>query len=254
MSDDKYVGIDVHLATVVVAVLDAGGKCVMDAVIETKGQTILAFIDGLRETLHVVFEEGTQSAWLYDLLGPRVAEVVVCNTRKHEKIAGENHADRADASRLANWLRLGEVKAVYKGERGLRDLKELVHCYDYLVRDITRVCESDQGGLSEPRDRLPRARRLSGARAGDVARRVERAGAPDGEPSCSIGSWTGYGCCGEMPSTPCSQKRSDTEGMRCCSEYRRSGRCGRRRFWRRSGRRIGSGPSGSSGRIVASGS
>src|SRR5215204_1703564 len=139
MSDDKYVGIDVHLATVVVAVLDAGGKCVMDAVIETKGQTILAFIDGLRETLHVVFEEGTQSAWLYDLLGPRVAEVVVCNTRKHEKIAGENHADRADASRLANRLRLGEVKAVYKGERGLRTLKELVHCYDYMVRDMTRV-------------------------------------------------------------------------------------------------------------------
>jgi transposase len=108
-------------------------------VIETRGQTILEFIDGLRGTIRVVFEEGTQSAWLYDLLGPRVAEVVVCNTRKHEKVAGENHADRADALRLANRLRLGEVKAVYKGERGLRTLKELVHCYDSLVRDQTRV-------------------------------------------------------------------------------------------------------------------
>ena len=47
MSHDKYVGMDVHLATAVVVVPDAAGKCVMDAVIETKGQTILAFIDGL---------------------------------------------------------------------------------------------------------------------------------------------------------------------------------------------------------------
>ena len=178
MSNDKYVGLDVHVATVVVVVLDAAGKCVCEAVIETRGQTILDFIDGLRGTIRVVFEEGTQSAWLYDLLGPRVAEVVVCNTRKHEKVAGENHADRADALRLANRLRLGEVKAVYKGERGLRTLKELVHCYDSLVRERDASHESDQGGLPEPRDRLPRAGRLSGARARGVARRVERTWAP----------------------------------------------------------------------------
>ncbi len=60
MSDDKYVGMDVQLATVVVVVLDAAGRCVMDAVIETKGQTILELIGGLRGTLHVVFEEGTR--------------------------------------------------------------------------------------------------------------------------------------------------------------------------------------------------
>jgi len=139
MSSDRYVGMDVHLATVVVAVLDARGKCVCQSVIETKGDTILEFIAGLRGAIHVVFEEGTQSAWLYDLLGPRVAEVVVCNPRKHEKVAGDNHADRADAQKLANRLRLGEVKTVYKGEQGLRTLKELVHCYDSLVRDQTRV-------------------------------------------------------------------------------------------------------------------
>lgn len=177
MTNHKYVGMDVHLATIVVAVLDARGKCVCQSVIETKGQTILEFIDGLRGAIHVIFEEGTQSAWLYDLLGPRVAEVVVCNPRKHEKVAGENHADRADAQKLANRLRLGEVKAVYKGERGLRTLKELVHCYDSLVRERDARDESDQGGLSEPRDRLPRAQRLSGARTGGVALRVKRTGA-----------------------------------------------------------------------------
>ncbi len=139
MSNDKYVGFDVHLATIVVVVLNAIGKCVMESIIETKGNTIIEFISGLSGTVHVVFEEGTQSTWLYDLINPRVAEVVVCNARRHQKQAKENHADRIDAYKLANRLRLGEVKAVYKGERGLRTLKELVHSYNYLVRDVTRV-------------------------------------------------------------------------------------------------------------------
>ena len=139
MSNDKYVGMDVHLATVVVAVLDTRGKCVCQSVVETKGGTILDFIGGLSGAVHVIFEEGTQATWLYDLLQPRVAEVVVCNARRHQPKAGEHHADRADAYKLANRLRLGEAKAVYKGERGLRTLKELVHSYHYLVQDLTRV-------------------------------------------------------------------------------------------------------------------
>jgi hypothetical protein len=41
----------------------------MDSVIETKARTILEFIQGLRGTLWVAFEEGTSAAWLYDLSG-----------------------------------------------------------------------------------------------------------------------------------------------------------------------------------------
>ena len=47
-----------------------------------KARTILEFIQGLRGTLWVTFEEGTSAAWLYDLLKPYVAKVVVCDPRK----------------------------------------------------------------------------------------------------------------------------------------------------------------------------
>ncbi len=30
-------------------------------------------------SVHVVFEEGTQAQWLYDLLSPRVDRVIVCD-------------------------------------------------------------------------------------------------------------------------------------------------------------------------------
>jgi hypothetical protein len=63
--------------------LDSGGKLVVESILETKAATILQFFAGLRETLRVTFEEGTCAAWLYDLLKPHVAQLVVCNPRKN---------------------------------------------------------------------------------------------------------------------------------------------------------------------------
>src|ERR1700682_4973852 len=40
MNDAKYIGLDVHQATISVAVLDSAGKLVMEAILETKAETI----------------------------------------------------------------------------------------------------------------------------------------------------------------------------------------------------------------------
>jgi len=64
MNDAKYIGLDVHQATISAAVLDSTGKVLMESVLETKAATILQFIHGLRGSLHVTFEEGTCAAWL----------------------------------------------------------------------------------------------------------------------------------------------------------------------------------------------
>ena len=47
MKSVKYIGLDVHQATIVVAVLDGSGKLVMESVVETRAATILEFISGL---------------------------------------------------------------------------------------------------------------------------------------------------------------------------------------------------------------
>jgi transposase IS116/IS110/IS902 family protein len=83
MESVKYLGFDVHQSTISVAVVNADGKLVMRSVIATHAATILDFIQGLRGTLHLTFEEGTHSAWLYDLLARRVARVLVCNPRQN---------------------------------------------------------------------------------------------------------------------------------------------------------------------------
>lgn len=85
----------------------------------------------------MAFEEGTQAAWLYDLLQPHVASVVVCDPRK---IASQGRkADKPDAKRLAELLRSNSLRPVYHGERSTRALKELAQSYVAVVGDGTRV-------------------------------------------------------------------------------------------------------------------
>jgi hypothetical protein len=61
MSQEKYIGMDVHQATISVAVMDAGGKLIMECLLETKAATIVEFIRGLHGTLSLTFEEGTSA-------------------------------------------------------------------------------------------------------------------------------------------------------------------------------------------------
>ena len=53
----------------------------------------------------MTFEEGTWSAWLYDLLNPHVDKLVVCNPRKNALLKDGNQSDRIDARKLAELLR-----------------------------------------------------------------------------------------------------------------------------------------------------
>ena len=44
MDNKKYVGMDVHQATISVAVVDSVGKLLMESIIETKASTMLEFL------------------------------------------------------------------------------------------------------------------------------------------------------------------------------------------------------------------
>ena len=139
MNSEKYIGLDVHQATISVAVLDCTGKLVMESILETKAAIILEFFAGLRGTLSVTFEEGTWAAWLYDLLHPHVAKLIVCNPRKNALVKDGNKSDRIDAHKLAELLYLNKLSSVYHGETGVRMLRELARSYLTIVKDLTRV-------------------------------------------------------------------------------------------------------------------
>jgi hypothetical protein len=105
MSEEKYIGMDVHQATISVAVTDSRGKLIMESILETKAATILEFLQGLHGSLSVTFEEGTSAGWLHDLLKPHVTRLVVCDPRKNALLKDGSKSDRIDAQKLAELLR-----------------------------------------------------------------------------------------------------------------------------------------------------
>lgn len=139
MNKDKYVAMDVHKASVSVAVRNAEGKIIAESTVETKASTLLSLIRGLEGPIHLTFEEGTQSRWLFDLLSPHVAECVVCDPRKNKLLKEGNKSDRIDVRKLSELLYSGSLRAVYHGDHGTRALKEMVHGYEAMVGDKTRV-------------------------------------------------------------------------------------------------------------------
>jgi hypothetical protein len=139
MNDAKYIGLDVHQATITVAVCDSAGKLVIEAILETKAETIRQFLRGVRGSLHVTCEEGTWAAWLHDLLKPHVTRVVVCDPRKNALLKAGNKNDRIDARKLSELLYMNKLSPVYHGEQGIRTLRELARSYITITRDLTRV-------------------------------------------------------------------------------------------------------------------
>jgi hypothetical protein len=100
-SQEKYIGMDVHAATISPAVMNAEGKLPMECVLETKAATIPESIQGLRGTL--------AGDLVHDLLQPHVSRLVVCGPRKNALMRDGNQNDRADARNVAELLRTNQV-------------------------------------------------------------------------------------------------------------------------------------------------
>jgi len=133
---DRYVGLDVHLRSTTIAVISATGKRIRTLVVETNGQ---ALVEAMRLTpgqLHICLEEGTQSAWLVELLRPYAEEVVVSLP---DKIRGPK-SDKRDAWKLAEELRTGAVRiSVYKAPAHLAALQCAVRGDLMTAQDLVRV-------------------------------------------------------------------------------------------------------------------
>lgn len=137
MQMHRYVGVDAHAATCTLGVMSAGGKRLKSIVVETNGRLIVESVKRLAGRLHVCIEEGTQSAWLYELLKPHVEEVVVVVAPK----AVGAKDDQRDAWARADELRTGasSSRIVFKTGAHLTGLRAAVRAYGFAVSDVVRV-------------------------------------------------------------------------------------------------------------------
>jgi hypothetical protein len=133
---ERYIGVDVHAASCTLAVVSEKGRKLRNFVVETNGQALVEAIRMIPGHKHLVFEEGLQSAWLYEILNPHVDDLVVAGitTSRGQK------SDKSDAYGLAEKRRVGSLgKHVFKAPRQFTRLRELSRIHMTLVSDTVRV-------------------------------------------------------------------------------------------------------------------
>src|SRR5688572_2365177 len=102
--DIKYAGIDLHQSTCAIEIENDCGQTVSQSVVKTEAETLRSFFQGMEGAIHVAFEVGTQSAWLYEILKPVVTSITVCDVRKNKRRGSKN--DRMSLQRTATAPRL----------------------------------------------------------------------------------------------------------------------------------------------------
>ncbi len=133
---DRFIGLDVHMTSCTVAVVSAAGKRLRDFPVETHGEALIDAVRSVAGKRHLVLEEGTQSAWLYDLLQPHVHQLVVTSVRGSRG----PKSDAKDAYGLAEKLRTGSLdRVVFKAPAEFRALRELATVHRALTGDLVRV-------------------------------------------------------------------------------------------------------------------
>ncbi len=133
---ERYLGADVHAASVTFSVLSESGKQVRRDVVETNGKALVGYLQQIPGNLHLCIEEGEWSQWLYEILSPQVAELVVY--RSAWKPGAKS--DAIDAHGLAEKLRTGTVgRGVYKDAKRFTALREKARAYTMVTRDVARV-------------------------------------------------------------------------------------------------------------------
>src|SRR5512147_174957 len=133
---ERYVGVDPHSGSCTFGVMSAGGKRLNSMVVETNGRALVEAVRGIGGRVHLCLEEGTQSAWLYELFRPHVAELVVTSPPKRK--GGKD--DLRDAFARANELRTGALETrVFKAPEHLAGLRNAVRAYGFATTDVVRA-------------------------------------------------------------------------------------------------------------------
>src|SRR5437868_596563 len=103
---DRYIGLDVHAQSCTFAVIGSSGKRIKTQVVETNGRSLKEFLATIPGRRHLCFEEGTQSAWVYEILEPLTDEIVVTRVTQ----SSGPKSDSMDAWALAEKLRTGAIE------------------------------------------------------------------------------------------------------------------------------------------------
>lgn len=135
----NIIAIDVASEVSTVCVIGIKGRVQLEEAVPTKISCFKEIIKKVPRPRQVVFEEGTQAAWLWSEFRSICEDVLVCDPRQNRHLSGEFKSDRRDARNLGFRARTGLLRRVWHGGRELQSLREAVRCYQSLNEQNVRL-------------------------------------------------------------------------------------------------------------------
>jgi transposase len=155
--DRLTVGVDLGDQWSNYCILGLGGETLAEGQFRTRRQEVGEFFQGLAIS-RVVFEVGTHSAWVREVIAALGHEVLVANARRMEGSKRRRRKnDRMDAAKLA---RLGRVdpKSLYPIQHRSTEIREdllVIRVRDSLVESRTKLISTVRGMVKTMGARLP---------------------------------------------------------------------------------------------------
>jgi len=141
---ERYIGLDVHAESCTLAVVGPTGKRLKVEVVGTNGAELKQAMRAIPGTKRLCLEEGTQSAWLYELMRSEADEVVVTMPAKRSgpkdaycglAIVMRSSADWA-RDRTGKWVRASTQQSLGLNRNRCGLLKEVFKGAAHLVATL----------------------------------------------------------------------------------------------------------------------
>ena len=177
----RYIGIDLHKQTVVVAAESSRGKALSNRTFSTRKTEAIESFFKKQAPFKAVIEATCSYRWLYDLISP-FGEVKLAHPLKLRAIvSGRAKTDKLDSAMLAKLLRAGMIPEAYIPPARYQGLRDLTRARARLSRKATEAKNELHALLARANEHSPykstfgvRGRRwIANANLGPAANRVK---------------------------------------------------------------------------------
>jgi len=134
MEYDHYIGLDWAKANMAIARMTKHSNEIKTIDVRTDIEDLKVYLEDLKGTKILTFEECNPAQWLFTELKPLVDEILVCDPYRNHLLKEGGKSDRIDAQKLVRLLRAGMLKPVFHCTDDFIYLRKLASGYQDLVQ------------------------------------------------------------------------------------------------------------------------
>lgn len=134
MDYDHYIGLDWAQQNMAIARMTKHSNEIHSIDVRTDLEDLKVYLEQLKGTKVLTFEESNPAQWLFTELKPFVDEILVCDPYRNHLLKEGGKSDRVDAKKLVHLLKAGLLKPVFHCTDEFINTRKLISGYEDLIK------------------------------------------------------------------------------------------------------------------------